>query len=68
MNLRARLAIAATAFDRFWRTSASHSRSGSGLGRPIAQAVVTAHHGKLRMQTSVEQGTTVDIGLPQAAD
>lgn len=52
------------AFDRFWRAESSRSRTGSGLGLSLAQAVVTAHGGTIRLQTTPEAGTTVDTELP----
>lgn len=55
------------AFDRFWRAESSRTRSGSGLGLPIAQAVVTAHGGTIELQTSPRAGTTVWVRLPAAA-
>jgi two-component system OmpR family sensor kinase len=57
-------ADAAHAFDRFWRAEASRTRTGSGLGLPIAQAIVTAHGGTIRLQTTPQQGTTLHIELP----
>ncbi len=55
---------ASRAFDRFWRAETSRTRTGSGLGLPIAQAVVNAHGGTIRLQTTPQQGTTVDVELP----
>jgi two-component system, OmpR family, sensor kinase len=55
---------ASRAFDRFWRAETSRTRTGSGLGLPIAQAVVNAHGGTIRLQSTPQQGTTVDVELP----
>lgn len=57
---------AAHAFDRFWRAETSRTRTGSGLGLPIAQAIVTAHDGTIDLHTTPEDGTTVRIELPPA--
>jgi two-component system, OmpR family, sensor kinase len=57
---------AAHAFDRFWRAETSRTRTGSGLGLPIAQAIVTAHGGTIDLHTTPEDGTTVRIELPPA--
>lgn len=37
---------------------------GLGLGLAVAQAIVDAHGGELRIETSEEQGTTVRVWLP----
>ena len=57
-------AEAAHAFNRFWRAETSRTRTGSGLGLPIAQAIVTAHGGTIRLQTTPQQGTSVHVELP----
>src|ERR1700722_11881066 len=57
---------AAHAFDRFWRAETSRIRTGSGLGLPIAQAVVTAHGGTIDLRTTPEDGTAARIELPLA--
>ena len=56
---------AAHAFDRFWRAEASRTRAGSGLGLPIAQAIVTAHHGRIHLDTDPRRGTTLSVQLPR---
>jgi two-component system, OmpR family, sensor kinase len=56
------------AFDRFWRAESSRTRTGSGLGLPIAQAIVTAHGGTIHLHTTPETGTTVRIELPLESD
>ena len=45
-------ADAAHAFDRFWRAETSRTRTGSGLGLPIAQAIVNAHGGTIHLETT----------------
>jgi signal transduction histidine kinase len=50
----------AHAFDRFWRTADS---PGAGLGLAIVRDLVTAHGGKVDLQTRVGQGTTVRCTL-----
>jgi two-component system, OmpR family, sensor kinase len=57
-------AESAHAFDRFWRGETSRTRPGSGLGLSIAQSVVNAHHGRIHLKTTPEQGTTVKVELP----
>lgn len=55
-------------FERFWRAEASRSRAygGSGLGLAIVEAIVRAHHGRVRVDSTVGVGTTVTVTLPRA--
>lgn len=57
-------------FDRFYRTDDSRNRTtgGSGLGLPIAQALVTAHNGRLDLITAPGKGATFRILLPLLKD
>ncbi|MEU6975053.1 MULTISPECIES: HAMP domain-containing sensor histidine kinase [unclassified Streptomyces] len=53
-------------FDRFYRTDDSRARTtgGSGLGLAIAHALVTAHDGRLTLDTAPGRGCTFRIELP----
>jgi signal transduction histidine kinase len=53
-------------FDRFWRADPSRSRQtgGTGLGLAIAQAIVTAHHGKLTVTSQLGVGSCFQVELP----
>jgi signal transduction histidine kinase len=53
-------------FDRFYRASpvqTSETRSG-GLGLAIARAIVTAHAGKIEVQTELGRGTAFTVIMP----
>ena len=53
-------------FDRFYRVDPARNRSvaGSGLGLAIAKAIVENHQGQIRIDSQLNQGTTVIISLP----
>jgi PAS domain S-box-containing protein len=52
-------------FDRFWQALHSNIRSkGAGLGLPIAQGIVRAHGGDMRIASDLGKGTTVAFTLP----
>lgn len=44
---------------------AAHSQGGSGLGLAIASRIITAHGGKLSLDTKAEQGCTFKLVLPK---
>lgn len=57
--------ILAKVFEPF----VTHGKSnGTGLGMAIAKSVVEAHHGEIRMESEVDEGTTCFIGLPMEPD
>jgi two-component system, OmpR family, phosphate regulon sensor histidine kinase PhoR len=53
-------------FDRFYRADKSRSRAsgGSGLGLPIVQQIVEAHHGTARVETAPGAGCTFILEIP----
>jgi two-component system, OmpR family, sensor histidine kinase BaeS len=53
-------------FDRFYRGEKSHSRAtgGAGLGLAIAQGIVEAHGGSIRVESEVGQGARFVFVLP----
>jgi signal transduction histidine kinase len=54
--------LKARALDRFWRLD--HSRPGTGLGLPIANALATASGGSLRLDDAPGGGLAVTVTLP----
>ncbi|GHA90947.1 two-component sensor histidine kinase [Streptomyces tendae] len=60
----------ARVFDRFYRTDDSRTRAtgGSGLGLAIAHALVTAHTGRITLDTAPGRGCTFRILLPLSDD
>jgi signal transduction histidine kinase len=54
-------------FDKFYRGSgASVHREGFGLGLPIVQELVHAHHGRVEVDSVLGEGTTFRVVLPLA--
>jgi heavy metal sensor kinase len=58
--------ILSRVFDRFFRGDPAHSSAveGCGLGLSIAQWIVSAHNGMIRMDSAPEKLTTVTVRLP----
>ncbi len=56
----------ANLFTRFYRTSDAQRRAinGSGLGLAISKAIIEAHGGWIRLESTVDVGTTISFGLP----
>ncbi len=50
--------------QRFYRSSNSHQKQGSGLGLSIAEWVAHAHGGELLFENKVPQGLCVTLQLP----
>lgn len=57
-------------FDRFYRATNArhHTSSGSGLGLTIVQSIVTAHGGRIAVDSQVGVGTRFAVTLPLAGD
>jgi CheY-like chemotaxis protein len=47
-------------FDAYFTTK----EQGTGLGLPIVKAIVTAHHGKIQVESAPEKGSTFRVFLP----
>lgn len=53
-------------FDKFFRGKppAGHHIAGTGLGLPVARAIVEAHGGRIWAESSLGYGTTLSFSLP----
>ncbi|PRQ11552.1 two-component sensor histidine kinase [Corynebacterium sp. 13CS0277] len=60
---------AAHVFERFYRADASRNRNsgGSGLGLAIVKSLVEAHGGTVDVESTLGEGTTFTVTLPNAA-
>ena len=53
-------------FDRFFRASTAADVPGTGLGLPIAKAIVEAHGGSIGVESELGVGSTFRFVLPLA--
>ena len=53
-------------FDRFYKAEPSRTMTGSGLGLSIVKAIAERHGGRVSVRSTVGDGTTFEITLPQA--
>ena len=60
---------AARAFERFWRSDPSRTRSsgGAGLGLAIVAAITEAHGGHAEVETAPGEGATFRVFIPLTA-
>lgn len=54
-------------FDRYWQ-SARTDRQGAGLGLAISKGIIEAHHGSIRLESKLSEGTRVEFTLPVTPD
>ena len=54
-------------FERFYRVDKSHSKKvgGTSLGLAIVKHSAMYHHAQIRMESTVDKGTTVTIAFPR---
>lgn len=57
-------------FERFYRVDKSRARKegGYGLGLSIALTIVENHHGKIKVKSSMDEGTVFSISFPVKGD
>ena len=57
-------------FERFYRVDKSHSKAsgGTGLGLSIVKHAVQYHHGRIELESTLGEGTSVRVFLPLSND
>lgn len=55
-------------FERFWREDNAHTTPGFGIGLPLAQKIITAHGGRIAVESQLGEGSTFIISLPLAPE
>ena len=50
-------------FDKFFK--GDPHKEGMGLGLYVAKTIIDKHHGKIRVQSRINKGTTIQISLPK---
>jgi len=50
--------------ERFYRADLSRHTEGTGLGLAIVNEIVTLHKGTLQIESTLEQGTCIEVTLP----
>jgi signal transduction histidine kinase len=53
-------------WERLYRGDKSRSERGLGLGLSLVKAIVQAHHGKVSVESEVNQGSKFQVELPKA--
>ena len=51
-------------YDPFFRASNTNNFEGYGIGMPLAQNIIRMHHGKIIVNSKINEGTVVSIILP----
>ncbi len=56
-------------FQRFYRVKNEKTRyiNGTGLGLAIVKSIVETHHGRIEVDSRVDEGTTFRVFMPRLA-
>lgn len=53
-------------FSRFYRSDVSRSTPGNGLGLALVRSIAHLHQGEVKVESTVNQGSTFELILPKA--
>ena len=51
-------------FDRFYRGDAARKKDGTGLGLSIVEQIVQLHHGTIKVNSKIGEGSEFILTLP----
>lgn len=52
-------------FDRYYQENGAHQASGTGIGLSLVKKLVTLHHGEVKAESNLEQGTSIIVTLDE---
>lgn len=52
-------------FERYYQENGSHQASGTGIGLSLVKKLVALHHGEVKAESSLEQGTSFIVTLDE---
>lgn len=52
-------------FDRYYQENGTHQASGTGIGLSLVKKLVTLHHGEVKAESNLEQGTSFIVSLDE---
>lgn len=52
-------------FDRYYQENGPHQASGTGIGLSLVKKLVTLHHGEVKVESNLEQGTSFIVTLDE---
>lgn len=52
-------------FDRYYQENGTHQASGTGIGLSLVKKLVTLHHGEVKAESNLEQGTSFIVTLDE---
>lgn len=52
-------------FDRYYQENGTHQASGTGIGLSLVKKLVTLHHGEVKVESNLEQGTSFIVTLDE---
>lgn len=52
-------------FDRYYQENGTHQASGTGIGLSLVKKLVTLHHGEVKAESNLDQGTSFIVTLDE---